>query len=135
MHGRKKLWIVGLICVLGVGVLVYRYILSVTLFPGCSNDVLSERVSPDGKYLATVFERNCGATTPYYRVVSLRRHGKRFDGNDEKAWVFEVKNQPAVALAWESQQQLNIVYSPGGDIRMDLARWENVQISTTASKN
>ncbi|MEK6280524.1 MAG: hypothetical protein AABN95_09255 [Acidobacteriota bacterium] len=38
----------------------------------CENTVRSEIKSPDGKYVVTLFERNCGATTDFSTIVSLR---------------------------------------------------------------
>src|SRR5262249_32331310 len=38
----------------------------------CSNEILQEATSTDDQYVATAFERNCGATAPFVRIVSLR---------------------------------------------------------------
>lgn len=37
----------------------------------CGNDVLQKIPSPDGKYVAVIFERSCGATTGYTTEVSV----------------------------------------------------------------
>ena len=37
----------------------------------CRNETVSESVSPDGRYRAVVFTRDCGATTDYSTQVSI----------------------------------------------------------------
>ena len=85
---------------------IYRYPLMnlgfVHLF-SCSHRVLSEVSSPDARYVATVSERNCGAVTPYIRVVSIRRRGNPFDGEDDRTWIFVMKDQPTIQVRWSGQ--------------------------------
>ena len=42
----------------------------------CDNEIKHELVSPDGRYTATAFIRDCGATTDFSPQVYLRRTGK-----------------------------------------------------------
>ena len=49
------------------------------LFGDCGDTVKAEAVSPDGRYVAAVFERDCGATTNYSTNVSLREVRESFD--------------------------------------------------------
>ena len=37
----------------------------------CENEVLSHHPSPTGQYTASIFQRNCGATTPFSTQVSV----------------------------------------------------------------
>jgi Family of unknown function (DUF5412) len=130
MCSRTKvaLWGVALsaLAVLAVG--LFYYARSLAVFSGCENDVLAESTSPDGAYVATVFERNCGATTPYYRVVSLRPRTSGFDPEEKGAWVFEVRNRPEVKVAWTGARQLSIMHSSVGEITLELDHWKDVEI-------
>ena len=92
MHVRKTLWPLVALGVLAVGFFVYQYVLSSALSFKCVHRVLSESASPDGQVVATVSERACGAVTHDYRVVTLRRRGARFDGEERKSWVFWMEN-------------------------------------------
>lgn len=79
------------------------YFILILIFAGCSesfckDEVLEEVRSPDGKYIATVFESNCGATTAYSRHVLLRASESRFDGASAENIVFTVKGQHSVEL-------------------------------------
>ena len=131
----KWMWLLIGFAVLVAILFVYRYPLMNLVFVhsmGCSHSVLSEATSPDGQYIATVFERNCGAVTPYTRVVSIRHRESRFDGEDDRAWVFVIKDQPTIQIRWSGQEQLSVAtdgYSrTPREQRLKTARWENVEV-------
>lgn len=77
----------------------------------CCVDLLSESNSPDGKYVATVFERNCGATTPFVRVVGLRHAGSGFAPDEDDDWVFTIHGQSDIYVSWIENAELKISYS------------------------
>lgn len=129
------MWILITFAVLIAILFVYRYPLMNLVFVhsmSCSHSVLSETTSPDGQYIATVFERNCGAVTPYTRVVSVRHRDSRFDGEDDRTWVFVVKDQPTVQIRWSGHGKLSVAadgYSrTPREQRLKAARWENVEV-------
>ena len=133
----QKQWVRLLIgfAVLIAIVFIYRYPLMNLVFVhsiGCSHSVLSEAMSPDGQYIATAFERNCGAVTPYTRVVSIRHRGNQFDGEDDRAWVFVIVDQPTIQIRWSGQGQLSVAtdgYSrTPREQRLKTTRWENVEV-------
>lgn len=71
----------------------------------CENSVVQELVSPDGKYAATAFIRDCGATTDYSPQVYLRRTGAkaRTTGN-----VFVGDHSSQIEIRWASANELVI---------------------------
>src|SRR6185295_14223843 len=73
----------------------------------CSNTTIAEVTSPDGKYVATAFIRDCGATTDFSPQVHLRPVGERAaqTGN-----VFVGDHSDKVEIAWLSATQL-VIYS------------------------
>ena len=97
----------------------------------CGNEVLSEAASPDIKYVATVFERNCGATAPYARVVSIRPVGSEFDGNDMGEYVFTMQGQHDVTVQWTTANRL-VIRRPAitGDIFKEVHNWKDVEVVT-----
>jgi hypothetical protein len=116
-----------------VGYVAYQYSASLALSSGCANKVLSEIVSPDERYIATVFERSCGATTPYTRIVSVRFKGASFDAASDTSWVFETEDQPTIRVQWLSREKLSVEtdgYSrTPKDQRIRLARWRDVEVA------
>lgn len=49
--------------------------------PLCGEDLVTEKASPDGRYVASLMSRNCGATTKYVAHINLRLAGSRFHAN------------------------------------------------------
>src|SRR5437762_13559666 len=80
----------------------------------CGNEVLREATSIDRQLTATVFERSCGATSPFTRIVSVRRAGSRFDGENRDEWVFVIQGRPEIRLMWPSAEKLAVAYDGGG---------------------
>lgn len=72
----------------------------------CSDEIKQEAKSPDGKYVATWYVRDCGATTSFSTIVNLRIGSARFNGNEGE--VFVVKGQPQVKIAWNNESSLQV---------------------------
>jgi hypothetical protein len=88
---------------------------------GCGNTVLATQNSPDGQHSAVLFERNCGATTPFATHISVLRKGERLSGGGNTftadanhgaastgAW-----GGPWAAIAWLSPSKLVVRYADG----------------------
>jgi hypothetical protein len=90
---------------------------------------MEEVASPDGKHVAAVFERNCGATTPYVRVVSLRSSDAAFDPEDDDDWVFTIHGQSDVKVAWAADDRITVSYSGTGDQPTRREKWHEIAIS------
>lgn len=60
--------------------------------------MVGERQSPDGRYVAALMERNCGATTRYVEHINLRRADRKFssgffDGTIKDGEIFTLENR------------------------------------------
>lgn len=75
----------------------------------CSDEVLSEAVSPDGGLTATCYARDCGATTAYVTNVSLHLSSEGYKNAD--TIVFGVKGRVKLILTWKGPHALEIVCS------------------------
>jgi hypothetical protein len=83
---------------------------SCTQLSDCVNVVLTEVVSPDGQFIATVFERDCGATTAKNTQVSLRQRSESFNYEKQPSFlIFEGSGK--VLLTWLSETKL-LVHLP-----------------------
>lgn len=94
----------------------------------CRNDLINEIQSPDGQYVASVFERNCGATTPYLRVVSLRPAASEFEPDNDKDWVFTIHGKPKIRIAWRGNEDLEVEFSKIDDVPTMRETWRNIRI-------
>lgn len=72
----------------------------------CPDNVLSRSTSPDGTLVATLFQRDCGATTDYSTIVSVQSPSQGF--RDERTFVFVAKGQKSVTVKWTSKRDLSI---------------------------
>lgn len=78
--------------------------------PLCSNTIVSEAVSPDGKITATLFHRDCGATTSEVSIISLRKVNKKFtDGRAD--WIFVCSGSGNILFRWAGVSSLEVIHS------------------------
>ncbi|WP_354411626.1 hypothetical protein [Marinobacterium sp. MBR-111] len=101
----------------------------------CSSELLFENASPDKSYILTSFERNCGATTPYVRVLSLRVEKEGFDPDKYDDWIFTLHGPKNIKIEWNSNNSLIVYYPPTEDIPTKVEKWRNVNISYVVDGN
>jgi hypothetical protein len=87
-----------------------------------------DALSPNGNYVATAYERNCGATADFSTIVNFHSSRDKFNGDDNI--VFVVKGRQAVACSWEGSTSLRItcVNCEAGKIYKREKAWKNVVI-------
>jgi len=102
----------GALCILvflGACLLLLPHVLFKDL---CGEEITSEIISPDGRYVAAVFVRNCGATTSYATHVNLRRFTGTFrtnwSGTITDGEVFVTHSGPGFPILWENSSRLII---------------------------
>jgi hypothetical protein len=87
--------------------------------PQCSESLLSDTASPDGRWNAAVMERRCGGEgAPYYAHVNLRAVGKsifhsQITGMSQQGEVFVAEEvvSDIPELEWTSPGQL-VIHCP-----------------------
>ncbi len=73
---KKKILITFLIIVVGIG-LLYSAFYGLRWFVLSEPDIIQEVVSPNGEYVAYVFESNGGATSWFVYRLSILKNGKQ----------------------------------------------------------
>jgi hypothetical protein len=89
----------------------------------CRNEIINQVESPSGVYAATIFQRNCGATSGNNFQVSIFRRDAALDGSGN-TFVVDYPNNfyqpghplPVVKLRWNSESTVTIEYSSGARI-------------------
>ena len=95
----------------------------------CGDEVLAVAHSPDGTHVATVIERNCGATTPYVRAVFLHEYGE-FDLDDKDDAVYVIESQGKIPIRWDDETHLAIgIAGAGGPAFKKSETWRNIAIT------
>jgi hypothetical protein len=98
-----------------------------SLLGSCEDAILSEAASPGGRYVATAFERGCGATTDFSTLVSLRESGEKFDPEDQ-GWILSISGRHSPTLAWSAENRLVIHYPPAETFTKEVS-WKDVIIA------
>jgi hypothetical protein len=100
----------------------------------CSESEVATNASPGGEYVASVFVRNCGATTAYMTHVNIRRAKDRLFteeyGAIKDGEVASMAGTPQVSLNWAHDTDLEIeVVSPGPNSSITTSeQWKSVHV-------
>jgi len=115
---NKNLIIVIIISVTLVAIVVFGsiYFMSSNL---CTNNIIQEYPSPNGKYKIVLFERDCGATTDFSSQVSLLKTNDNLKNEGGNLFVCDCDHGkaprakwggPEIRIHWINQDTLNISY-------------------------
>jgi hypothetical protein len=101
----------------------------------CADQVTQESQSPDGRWAATSYVRDCGATTSYATHIIVRdaatpfrawRHG----GPPDQGLVYVQEQRPLVDLRWTGPHDLVIhLAADSGRVHKRLSSWHNISIA------
>jgi len=85
----------------------------------------SERISPDGRYVATAFDRDSGATTSWSTQVDLRQVGQTMDkyGN-----VFRGYGSPKIDIEWLSSSNIAIYFDTNCEVDLYSAKYYGITV-------
>jgi hypothetical protein len=115
----------------------------ITLLPWscglCADENKGEAYSANGKYLARIYERNCGATTGFLTHVNLRSKWDYFNTvwvvTITQGQVFSIGCDTEVKLVWQNDSNLEIQYRPcartdeNHKVLLKVEVWHNITIS------
>lgn len=73
-----------------------------TILFSCANDLKGEVVSPDKRYIAAYFVRDCGATTDFATHVSIRSAARNFDA-EKDVRLFTAEGICDLAVEWAGE--------------------------------
>ena len=97
----------------------------------CGNDVLIRHSSPSGEYEVVVFQRSCGATTPFSIQGSIIRSGAQLPNKSGNLFVVDSGlRQPSVK--WIDDSALKLSYEPQSQIRVLKEEFRDVKILVNA---
>lgn len=133
MHAAKKSLII-VVAVIAVSAVVIAGLWVFALSPKCNNEVLNRNLSPDGRYEAVLFERDCGATTSYLRVVALTSTTRKFNAEEYENWIFVGDRQPRIKVEWTDAHHIS-VYSDTNDVSTSpVTTWKDISVSRSYLK-
>jgi hypothetical protein len=98
----------------------------------CSEAVQATVPSPDKRYVAVLFEQNCGATSAFSYHVNLRETTHTFNVGGraiiQDGMVFDCTHiEDLITMTWKGPKWLLIKY-PRGDVFREAKSWRDVTI-------
>lgn len=96
------------------------------LFGDCADAVKARARSPDGQYVATVFERDCGATTDFSTHVELRNTDELLTSSKHVS-ILTIAGRVTVDVKWRTDRTLLVLF-PKANIFAKLDSWQDVDI-------
>jgi hypothetical protein len=78
----------------------------------CEDTLISEHPSPDGRLIACVFVRDCGATTPSATHVCFRRHSDPFTPGTRASFLVYDHWEGPLSLKWIGPAKLVVELPP-----------------------
>ena len=103
----------------------------------CTNRILTAVVSPDGRYKAVVFERDCGATTDYSTQVSVLAASDELGRDGSNIFVADTaggkapsgpRGGPQVRRAWKADEELFVGHHSAARIFRKEDRYRGVVV-------
>jgi hypothetical protein len=92
-------------CLLGIFV---QYT-SLSILGDCVDNMKYESVSPDRRFVATVFEQSCGATTGFSTQVNIRESSQSFDSKSKgNILVLVTGGRNDIYLSWSDRSHLSV---------------------------
>lgn len=101
------------ILLFGGGFFAVRYFFNgIEMISSCGESIEHEVLSPDNKYMATVYLRNCGATTDYVTHINIR-NTNAVDKPDNQGVitageVFTIPGKQNIMATWKDSANLEI---------------------------
>jgi hypothetical protein len=102
--------------------------------PLCGEELMSEQTSPDGRRIAALMIRNCGATTDYASHVNVRSSGSSFhrgffDGRITDGEILTFAGAGRVRYCWLAAKRLNLDIQGRGKARKTSYAWQDVDVT------
>jgi len=122
-HLAKALVILGLISGYGCGL--------------CNEEIRKQVHSPDGNTTAVYYIRDCGATTNFANLVSLRTSSQKFEGGDADGIVMDAQGRQEIEIHWEGNNTL-VVQCPSckaAQVLSKKTKWKQVAIVYADEEN
>jgi len=83
----------------------------------CSYGIQREIRSPSGKMVAVVYQVDCGATTDFATILSIKSSRERFSLYKNNNVALGVAGQETLSLSWQSDTELTVAMPTRVEIR------------------
>ena len=125
---RKAIIIIAVVLTAMIGIIIAGNVAlnSFRAFLMGEPDIIQESVSPDGKYIAYVFEANGGATSRFTYRLSILKNGKKLKAGDVGNTFITYTE---IAEEWSDDNTLNVNNIASVNIFKQETKIDDVNIS------
>jgi hypothetical protein len=124
------------ILILGAGFILT---ISIAFGDSCANQIVDIKISPDKKYQAVTFTRDCGATTAFSTQVSILKTTDTFDKADEKGntlimsdkiggGLMDENGGAKIRTNWTDTYKLEILYDNRTETSKRETKYKDIKI-------
>lgn len=124
------------ILVLGTGFILT---ISIAFGDSCANQIVDIKISPDKKYQAVTFTRDCGATTGFSTQLSILKATDTFDNEDETGNTLIMSDKTGDGLMdenggakiranWTEDDKLEILYDSRTETSKRETEYKDIKI-------
>ena len=92
----------------------------------CVGTAVEEAISPDGRYVATLFHAECGPTAELRTGLSVRDARSAFDSAEQPAFL-TIAGQHEFGFAWSAERSLTVSL-PQTDVLERSDTWRDVRV-------
>lgn len=117
----------GLGCVavaVGIG---YLMLVHLALSPTCDLTRLESRPSPNGRFVSSVFRKDCGATTDYVTGVVFRPAGEAFV-DENRDVVLILNGIVPISQTWVADDEIHLRLPSTASVFRQIDKWNEIKI-------
>lgn len=93
----------------------------------CTANALEELISPDGRYVATAFHRECGAEGAPSTALGIREARTAFDPAGQPT-LLAIEGHHELPFEWGSEQSLTVTLPRSGNVLERADTWRDVRV-------
>jgi hypothetical protein len=105
MTKRYKAFLITIITII-ILFMAGRYLLNFLFEDLCGNDIKQRIPSPNGKNIAYVFDRSCGATTGFSPQLSILYKGDELENESGNTF----RSEKDFSIEWLDEKNLKVIY-------------------------
>ncbi|MDH0864095.1 hypothetical protein [Mitsuaria sp. GD03876] len=121
-------WVIDMKCLLSLALVILAGCSPIFDEDGCKSSAILAAKSADEKYVATIADRDCGATTARAKIVYLRAADASVPTNEYGEPVYIYAGQANIAMEWESGTLVIKSTSKGDNVFLAKRSWRDVDI-------
>jgi hypothetical protein len=108
-------------------VIAYFVLVHLALQPTCELTRLEGRASPSGRFVSSVFRKDCGATTDFVTAVALHPADEAFSDASQDV-VLVMQGVVPIGQTWVTDGEIHLKLPPSVPIYRQIDKWNEIKV-------